>query len=130
MLNQSINITFGDELVFKCAECPDPAKRSALLELCKDAPDCTLCGKNVAAKEVPHDVVLYPGEPVIKSGARLCFSCYAGVDFTYKQQTAEQWQKGYEKMEQDYADGKIPYSMLVDAKEKYVKENAGTIIGK
>jgi hypothetical protein len=52
------------------------------------------------------------------------------VDLTYKQQAYEQWREGYEKMEQDYKDGKIPYSMLVDAKEKYEKENSDTIIEK
>ncbi len=130
MLNRTINITFGDDLSFKCGECPDPAKRDELLAQYKDVPECGYCGKNIATKEVPRDIVLFPNEPTIKAGVRLCISCYEGVKFQYEEEAYEQWKAEYDKLEQEYKDGKIPYSMLVEAKEKYEAEHPGIILEK
>lgn len=119
MLDLSINITFGDELAFKCAECPDPKRRDELLEQLKDAPDCACCGKNMASETVTQDVVLVPGEPPVTAGSQLCRSCYNGVALLQESEEERAWQREYEQLERDYKDGKIPYSMLVDAKEQH-----------
>ncbi len=97
-----------------------------MLELYKDQLDCAYCSKNMATREVPRDVTLLPGESIIKAGKQLCISCYAGIEHQYEQEIYKSWQEEYRQLERDYKDGKIPYSTLVESKQKYEAEHPGT----
>lgn len=119
--NTTINNNSEDQ-VFDCKKCPDPAKRSELLEAYKGKPDCDECKVNLATKGAPKgDIPEYFTVPP-KDTYDLCISCFASVEIERQDREGEKIREKLQQMEQDYNDGKISYSEIVDFKEKIKKE--------
>ncbi|MFX0098611.1 MAG: hypothetical protein ACFFCS_03450 [Candidatus Hodarchaeota archaeon] len=125
MTGQTMNTTFNDhadDQVFDCKNCPDPKERGVLLEFYKDNPDCDQCKINMATKDAPKEEVPRYYDLPSKETYDFCISCYAGVEYERLGRKADKFQEQLKQMEQDYKDGKIPYSAIVDFKEKAEKD--------
>ena len=125
MTGQKWNTTIdnnSEDQVFDCLKCPDPAKRSELLEAYKGKPDCDECKVNLATKDAPKEDIPEYYKQLSKDTYDLCISCYAGVEIGRLGKKADKLQEQLQQMEKDYQDGKISYSEIVDFKEKIEKK--------
>ena len=125
MLNRTMNVTFQETKesgsFFNCKECTDPQKRDDRLEFYREQeqPDCAMCGKNMATRKITKDYKDYrPPHQVFQAGSMVCISCVKNVEYQMIQEQQQVLEEKLREVEQDYADGKIPYVEVLDLKRE------------